>query len=86
MVQWRPAGKDESPYELTGETMIFSHFVKQGLAVPPSNFCRGLLHFYKVKAFHLTLNSLFIFSFSSTFVKHLWASNPISIFFAIFFG
>jgi hypothetical protein len=87
MVQWRPAGKDESPYDLTGETVIFAHFVERGLALPPSNFFHGLLLFYKLKAFHLTSNSLVhIFAFSFTFVKHLYASSPISIFFAICFG
>jgi hypothetical protein len=57
MVQWRPVDKDESPYELTGERVIFAHFVELGLATP-LNFFRGLLHSYKLKAFHLTLNSL----------------------------
>lgn len=56
MVQWLPAGNDDSPYKLTGENLPFTHFAKQGLALPPSDFFRDLLHFYKLKHFHLNPN------------------------------
>jgi hypothetical protein len=56
VVQWRPAGKDEIPFEKTGETILFAHLVERGLALPPLDFFRGLLHFYKLKVLHLNPN------------------------------
>jgi hypothetical protein len=58
MVEWRPAGTDESRFELTNESVLFTHFIEWGLALPPSNFFQGLLHFYKLHLFHLNPNSI----------------------------
>jgi hypothetical protein len=35
-VEWCPASKDESPFELTGETVFFTLFAERGLALLPS--------------------------------------------------
>lgn len=58
MVEWHPAGTDESRFELTNESVLFTDFVERGLALPPSDFFRGLLHFYKLHLFHLNPNSI----------------------------
>lgn len=58
MVQWRPAGVDQSPWENTGETMMFLAFIEHGLSLPSSDFFRGFLVFYKIKLYHLTPNSI----------------------------
>jgi hypothetical protein len=71
MVEWRPANKDDSPFELTGETVLFTHFAKRGLALPPSDFFRGLLHSYKLKLFHQNVNSIHI----SIFI-HIYEAFP----------
>jgi hypothetical protein len=42
-VEWRPAGTDAFPFEMIGETILFTHFVERGFAPMPSGFLRGLL-------------------------------------------
>jgi hypothetical protein len=58
MLDWRPAGKDECSFEFIGVTICFSLFAGWGLALPPSNFFHGLLHFYTLNLFHLNPNSI----------------------------
>ncbi|RLM73977.1 retrotransposon protein, putative, Ty3-gypsy subclass [Panicum miliaceum] len=56
VVQWRPAGTDSYPWEMTGETILFAPFTNRGLALSSSNFFRGVLGFYKIKHYHLIPN------------------------------
>ncbi|RLM42323.1 uncharacterized protein C2845_PMPSC056041 [Panicum miliaceum] len=58
VVQWKTVASDSSPWENTGETMMFAPSADRGLALPSSDFFRGLLGFYKIKHYHLPLNSI----------------------------
>ena len=58
IVQWRSAEGEDKPYEGTNEIVLFWSFVERGLAVPTSNFFRGLLHFWGIQLHHLTPNSI----------------------------
>ncbi|RLM75473.1 putative gypsy-type retrotransposon protein [Panicum miliaceum] len=43
---------------MTGETVMFAPFADRGLALPSSNFFRGVIGFYKIKHYHLQPNSV----------------------------
>ena len=50
---WRPAERDAWPMEKEeNEIPMFSHFCERGLALPSSDFFRGLLEFYKIEHVH----------------------------------
>lgn len=38
--------------------MIFTHFIEHGLALPSSEFFRGLLRYYNLKLVHLNPNCI----------------------------
>ncbi|XP_034587765.2 uncharacterized protein [Setaria viridis] len=44
--------------EHRGETVMLAHFVERGLAVPTSNFFRGILEYYKLQLVHLNPNGV----------------------------
>ena len=48
VVHWRAPELDLEPLEKPGETILFLHFVERGLALPTSDFFRGLLDFYVI--------------------------------------
>jgi hypothetical protein len=77
MDMWRAAAGDPYPMEKNpDEVPMFARFVERGLALPASNFFKGLLKYYGIE--YLNLNPM-VYSMSlcsCTFAKHSWESSP----------
>jgi hypothetical protein len=57
---WRPAAGDPYPMEKNpDEIPIFARFVERGLAVPTSDFFKGLLWYYDIEYLNLNPNRIF---------------------------
>ncbi|RLN08712.1 putative polyprotein [Panicum miliaceum] len=48
MVQWKPFFRQYIPQEDVDQTVLFEHFVERGLALPASDFFRGLLYHWGI--------------------------------------
>jgi hypothetical protein len=74
---WRAAAGDPYPMEKSeDEIPIFTRFAERGLALPASDFFKGLMGYYGIE--YLNLNPT-VFSTppsSSTSVKRFWGSSP----------
>ena len=57
-IQWRSAVGEFSPSTRDSEIVLFTAFVKHGLAVPASDFLQVLLYHYGIQIHHLTLESV----------------------------
>jgi hypothetical protein len=57
-IQWRPATGDKRLLDEAEEIVVFQHCVKRVLALPTSNFFRGLLYYYGLQLHHLNPNSI----------------------------
>jgi hypothetical protein len=74
---WRPAAGDPYPMEKNpDEIPMFARFVQRGLAVPTSDFFKGLLRYYGIEYLNLNPNSIFTSPFLFISAKPLWGSNP----------
>jgi hypothetical protein len=75
---WRATAGDPYPMEKSeDEIPMFSRFAERGLALPASDFFKGLMGYYGIE--YLNLNPT-VFSTppsSSTSVKRFWGSSPI---------
>jgi hypothetical protein len=74
---WSTAAGDPYPTEKNpDEFPMFARFVERGLALPASDFFKGLLKYYSIE--YLTLNPNGIFTSPSLFTsaKPSWGSNP----------
>jgi hypothetical protein len=74
---WRAAAGDPYPMEKNpDEIPMFTRFVERGLALPASNFFKGLLEYYGIEYLNLnpTASSTLLSSF--IFAKHSWGSSP----------
>jgi hypothetical protein len=74
---WRAAARDPYPMEKNpDEIPMFTRFVERGLALPASNFCKGLLEYYGIE--YLNLNPMVSSTLpsSSIFAKRSWGSSP----------
>jgi hypothetical protein len=58
VVLWRPPFHQRFPQGNVDEIILFLHFIERGLALPTSNFFRGLLYFYGIQIHHLNPNSI----------------------------
>jgi hypothetical protein len=58
------------------EIPMFTRFVERGLALPASNFFKGLLEYYGIEYLNLNPNGIFDTTSSSIFAKLSWGSNP----------
>jgi hypothetical protein len=58
------------------EIPMFARFVERGLALPVSNFFKGLLKYYDIEYLNLNPNGIFTSPSSSIFVKPSWGSSP----------
>jgi hypothetical protein len=58
IIQWCATTWDKRPFEEAHEVVLFSHFVKQGLALPTSDFLCGLLFHYGIQLHHLNPNPI----------------------------
>jgi hypothetical protein len=57
--EWRvPPSDHREPAPPEGYVVSFVAFHEMGLRMPPSQFMRALLHYYKVELHHLTRNSI----------------------------
>jgi hypothetical protein len=57
---WRSAAGDPYPMEKAeDEIPMFSRFVERGLALPASDFFKGLLRFYGIEYLNLNPNGIF---------------------------
>jgi hypothetical protein len=74
---WRAAAGYPYPMEKNpDEIPMFTRFVERGLALPASNFFKGLLEYYGIEYLNLnpTASSTLLSSF--IFAKHSWGSSP----------
>jgi hypothetical protein len=73
---WRAAAGDPYPMEKAeDEIPMFARFAECGLALPASDFFKGLLGYYGVEYLISTLTVFSIPQSLSIFVKHSWGSN-----------
>jgi hypothetical protein len=78
MDMWRAAVGDPYPMEKSeDEIPMFARFAERGLALPASDFFKGLLGYYDVEYLNLNPTVFSIPLSSSTSVKRSWGSNPI---------
>jgi hypothetical protein len=57
---WRPAAGDPYPMEKNpDEVPMFARFVERGLALPTSDFFKGLLQYYGIEYLNLNPNGIF---------------------------
>jgi hypothetical protein len=57
---WRPTSGDPYPMEKNSDEIpMFARFVERGLAVPTSNFFKGLLRYYGIEYLNLNPNGIF---------------------------
>jgi hypothetical protein len=74
---WRTAAGDPYPMEKNpDEILMFAQFVERGLALPASDFFKGLLDYYGIEYLNLNPNGIFTYLSSSIFVKRSWGSSP----------
>jgi hypothetical protein len=74
---WRAAAED--PYQIEknpDEIPMFTRFVESGLALPASNFFKGLLEYYGIEYLNLNPNGIFHTFVLVHFAKLSWGSNP----------
>jgi hypothetical protein len=73
---WRAAAGD--PYRMEkaeDEISMFARFAECGLALPSSDFFKGLLAYYGVEYLNLNPNGIFHTAVFVHFVKHSWGSS-----------
>jgi hypothetical protein len=77
MDSWRAAAGDPYPMENCEDDIpMFARFAERGLALPASDFFKGLLGYYGIKYLNLNPTVFSIPLSSSTSVKHSWGSSP----------
>jgi hypothetical protein len=77
MDMWRAAAGDPYPMEKNpDEVPMFAQFVERELALPASDFFKGLLKYYSIEYLNLNPNGIFTSPSSSTSAKPSWGSNP----------
>jgi hypothetical protein len=59
------------------EVPMYAWFVERGLALPASDFFKGLLKYYDIEYLNLNLMAFFTSPSLSTSAKPSWGSNPI---------
>jgi hypothetical protein len=78
MDMWRVAAGDPYPMEKNpDEVPMFARFVERGLALPTSEFFKGLLKYYGIEYLNLNTNGIFTSPSLLTSAKPSWESNPI---------
>jgi hypothetical protein len=83
---WCPAAGDPYPMEKNpDEVPMFTRFVERGLAVPTSDFFKGLLRYYGIEYLNLNPNGIFHAFVFVHFCKAFVGIKPHWIFFRKFF-
>jgi hypothetical protein len=86
MDMWRAATGDPYPMEKNpDEVLMFSRFVERGLALPTSDFFKGLLKYYGIEYLNLNPNGIFHVSVFVHFCEALVGIKPHWILFRKFF-
>jgi hypothetical protein len=68
----RPVPHGEEPDEVP----MFARFVERGLALPASDFFKGLLQYYGIEYLNLNPNGIFQVSVFYISVRRSWGSSP----------
>jgi hypothetical protein len=83
---WRAAAGDPYPMEKNpDEIPMFARFVERGLAVPASDFFKGLLRYYNIEYLNLNPNRIFHVSVFVHFCEAFVGIKPHWILFRKFF-
>jgi hypothetical protein len=86
MDMWRPAAGDPYPMEKNpDEVPMFARFVERGLALPASDFPKGLLQYYGIEYLNLNPNGNFQVSIFAHFCEVFVGIKPHWILFRKFF-
>ncbi|RLN08468.1 hypothetical protein C2845_PM11G06000 [Panicum miliaceum] len=85
MVQWRPSFRQFYPQEDVDQTVLFEHFIERGLALPASNFFRGLLCHWGIQVHHMNPNSIVHLSIFVQFCEAFLGIEPHFDLFCYFF-
>jgi hypothetical protein len=86
MDMWRAATGDPYPMEKNpDEVPMFARFVERGLALPASNFFKGLLQYYGIEYLNLNPNGIFHVSVFVHFCEAFVGIKPHWILFRKFF-
>jgi hypothetical protein len=77
MDMWHAAAGDPYPMEKNPEEIpMFARFVEHGLALPASDFFKGLLNYYGIEYLNLNPNGIFHVSVFVHFCEPSWGSSP----------
>jgi hypothetical protein len=83
---WRAAAGDPYPMEKNSdEILMFTRFVERGLALPASNFFKGLLEYYGIEYLNLNPNGIFHTSVFVHFCEAFLGIKPHWVLFWKFF-
>jgi hypothetical protein len=83
---WRSAVGDPYPMEKNpDEISMFTRFVERGLALPASNFFKGLLEYYGIEYLNLNPNNIFHTSVFVHFCEAFLGIKPHWVLFRKFF-
>jgi hypothetical protein len=75
---WRAAAGDPYPMEKNpDEIPMFTRFAEHGLALPASDFFKGLLEYYDIEYFNLNPTVSSAPPSSSTFARPSWDQTPL---------
>jgi hypothetical protein len=86
MDMWRAAAGDPYPMEKSpDEVPMFARFVERGLALPASDFLKGLLQYYNIEYLNLNPNGIFYVSVFVHFCEASVGIKPDWILFRKFF-
>jgi hypothetical protein len=86
MDMWRAASGDSYPMEKNlDEVPMFTRFVERGLALPASDFFKGLLKYYGIEYLNLNPNGIFHVSIFVHFCEAFVGIKPHWILFRKFF-
>jgi hypothetical protein len=86
MDMWRAVAGDPYPLEKNpDEVPMFARFVERGLALPASDFFKGLLKYYGIKYLNLNANGIFHVSVFVHFCEAFVGIKPHWILFRKFF-
>jgi hypothetical protein len=83
---WRTATGDPYPMEKNSDEIpMFTRFVERGLALPASDFFKGMLRYYGIEYLNLNPNGIFHISIFVHFCEAFLGIKPHSILFRKFF-
>jgi hypothetical protein len=84
---WRAASGDPYPMEKNpDEILMFARFMERGLALPASDFFKGLLNYYGIEYLNLNPNGIFHVSAFIHFCKAFLGIKPHWVLFRKFFS